>query len=350
MHRATVASRQLEQAPGSLVITDTDGHILYANAAVERRTGYGRKEFMGKNPSTLWGGGMEQQYYSDLWDEIVHQRPFVDSLQNTHKDGSVIDQYIHIAPIVGANSKTEYYIEMQLSPEGRVSEKQFQSNFTTLFAQYQDDPVTIFEWMIETLSGDAINVRPGTNLAQLLFDLLIVPNGFEYSNRMVDAEYIRRAQSNSSDYGLLYTKYKEDIEWYFSKRVDSIEEAHDLMQETFFKAFRSVGTFRTAEASYKTYLMRIAHNVLVNYYRDNKQVIELHENMLQYLDERDPFMAMHVDAALHGLSSAEEQAVRLKYWQGYRIWEIAQMLDRSENAVKLLLSRARKKLRTTIQQ
>lgn len=47
--------------------------------------------------------------------------------------------------------------------------------------------------------------------------------------------------------------------------------AEDLTQETFLRVFRSLGTFRAAEASFTTWLTRLTRNLLIDYYRSSSQ-------------------------------------------------------------------------------
>jgi RNA polymerase sigma-70 factor, ECF subfamily len=47
--------------------------------------------------------------------------------------------------------------------------------------------------------------------------------------------------------------------------------AEDLTQETFLRVFRSLGTFRAAEASFTTWLTRLTRNILIDHYRGSSQ-------------------------------------------------------------------------------
>src|SRR5579871_6953423 len=51
----------------------------------------------------------------------------------------------------------------------------------------------------------------------------------------------------------------------------SAAEAQDLTQEVFFRVFRTLRTFRSAEGSFNTWLSRVARNLLIDHYRRSRQ-------------------------------------------------------------------------------
>lgn len=57
-----------------VVITDENAHILYANKAVERMTGYPLAEVIGQNPADLWGGHMSLEFYTAMWRQIEEKK------------------------------------------------------------------------------------------------------------------------------------------------------------------------------------------------------------------------------------------------------------------------------------
>ena len=58
----------LEQANVTVVITDLDGNIEYANPHFELTTGYKISEALGKNPNILQSGIQDDSFYQNLWD------------------------------------------------------------------------------------------------------------------------------------------------------------------------------------------------------------------------------------------------------------------------------------------
>lgn len=168
-----------------------------------------------------------------------------------------------------------------------------------------------------------------------------------------DDTLVGRAQADGREYEQLYTKYTKKIYTYFWFRVGRNREvAEDLTQDTFFNAFRSLDRFKSQGYSYFSYLLRIAHNLLVNYYRKPKTV-ELPEpdSMPAEYTEGTRDVERRSDSlviwkAMEDLPINEQNALILFYWDDLSVREIATIMDKSENAVKLLLSRGRKRLGT----
>jgi len=95
-----------------VIITDPDAHIIYANRAAEKNTGYAREEMIGKNPGDLWGGNMPKEFYDKMWQVIkTDKQPFVGEVRNKRKDGTEYWQEVHISPILWDNDDIKFFIE-----------------------------------------------------------------------------------------------------------------------------------------------------------------------------------------------------------------------------------------------
>ncbi len=169
-----------------------------------------------------------------------------------------------------------------------------------------------------------------------------------------DIEILKRAKVNSQIFEELYRKYADKVYNYFWYRTGHQKDvAEDLMQETFYRAFKHLSRFQIRGYSYLTYLLTIAHNILANYYR-SKKMIPLSE--LGEIGEDFDVPAEITDSlerkaeaeglwrAIQDLSPSERDALLMRYQKEMSIREITRIMNRSENAVKLILSRARKKL------
>ncbi|MEK7612238.1 MAG: RNA polymerase sigma factor [Patescibacteria group bacterium] len=164
-----------------------------------------------------------------------------------------------------------------------------------------------------------------------------------------DEKLVDAAKADASKFGLLYEKYVKRVYQYFWYRVGKSKGiAEELAQETFMKAFRAFPTFTKRSASYFTYLIRIAHNTLVNYYRSKKPI-----SLEEYGDipvDTQPAMEHTIEARaiLHGAESLTEEqraALVMHYEEKYSTRDIAKKLGKTENAVKLLISRGRTRLK-----
>jgi RNA polymerase sigma-70 factor (ECF subfamily) len=166
-----------------------------------------------------------------------------------------------------------------------------------------------------------------------------------------DIEIIKKAKVNSQIFEELYRKYANKVYNYFWYRNGHQKDvAEDLMQETFFRAFKHLDRFQVRGYSYLTYLLTIAHNVLVNYCRSNRMIplselgddLEIPVEITESLERKAE--AENLWKAIQDLPSTDRDALLMKYQKEMSIKEISRVMGRSENAVKLILSRARKKL------
>jgi RNA polymerase sigma-70 factor (ECF subfamily) len=187
------------------------------------------------------------------------------------------------------------------------------------------------------------------SLADTITQELVLPLQEKFSSRITDKLLIEAAQIDAKLFSELYLKYKTEIKKYFLYHVNNLEEAEDLTQETFVRAFRFLPHFTVSNASYLTYLKRIAHNLVVNYYRDKKTTIPL-ENICEYPTD-DRLFLDHLNTKelteqlLASLTPFEQELLTERYLEGHPIRAIAIHLGKTENAIKLTLSRLRKKIK-----
>ncbi len=155
------------------------------------------------------------------------------------------------------------------------------------------------------------------------------------------------SKTNPQYFGHIYRRYGGSIFSFFYRRLGSKEVSADLTQETFLRAFRNRQNFIYQGYPYSSYLFRIAKNLLVNYYKKKKT---LSLEALEYEPYSKPSFRSDFDnrlvwKALETLSFMERRVLEERYKKGKTIKEISEVVNKSENAVKLILSRARKKLR-----
>jgi len=89
----------VQQANQVIVITDLQGHILYANPAFEETTGYTIEEVKGKNPRILQSGRHDKEFYKNLWDTIIAGKTWEGIFINKKKNGKHYYEKAVIFPI-----------------------------------------------------------------------------------------------------------------------------------------------------------------------------------------------------------------------------------------------------------
>jgi RNA polymerase sigma-70 factor (ECF subfamily) len=81
--------------------------------------------------------------------------------------------------------------------------------------------------------------------------------------------------NDKSGIGILFSTYWPDVYCFIYSKIKYKEVAKDLTQETFMKAFLALKTFKQSEKSkLKSWLLRIANNLVVDYFRQSKKRVE----------------------------------------------------------------------------
>lgn len=96
-----------------IIITDSEGIILYANQVVEQVTGYSLGEVLGRKPS-LWGGEMSPAFYRRMWREIKTKRqPLFVKVRNRRKDGTAYQALLQISPVFDTNKEVKLFVGLE---------------------------------------------------------------------------------------------------------------------------------------------------------------------------------------------------------------------------------------------
>ncbi|MEK7473602.1 MAG: sigma-70 family RNA polymerase sigma factor [Patescibacteria group bacterium] len=328
-----------KQIRGSVIMTDTESRILYASDGVSDRTGFDVPEMIGRRPSELWGGRMPPSFYVAMWKRLAKGLPYAESLMNRRKSGDDLETALSIAPLRDERGTVTGYVALQPETDtGGFRDEFFRA------ASPDAEPVR-FQRFLETVFGWRVAERidDRSSLSAWLTRTLVAPTRLRFRARTEDADLVALAKRDGEAFGAMIAKYQGVLRRYFRYRLSDHERAEDLVQETFERAFRALSEFRSSNASYQTYLLRIAHNLLVSEYRRHEppSLVDASPERawLDRLEARD-----EVDRAMRSLEERDREVLRLYYHDGYSVREIATQWNTSENAVKLRLSRARRRL------
>lgn len=167
-----------------------------------------------------------------------------------------------------------------------------------------------------------------------------------------------KATANPAVFEILFRKYQTTV-FSFVSRIVGGEEAHDLTQEVFVRALRSLSSFK-GDAKFRTWLLTIARNVCLNHLRDKKARLGIEAGSLDeepdtpgFLPEpADPAadiakivevreLQRTVDKVLALLTDEQRLLITLRDLQGLSYEEIEQIMELSPVNVKSKLHRAR---------
>ena len=187
--------------------------------------------------------------------------------------------------------------------------------------------------------------------------------------RVQEMELIREAQAGSrAAFDALVRQYEHQVLRLALHLTGSEQDAEDIYQEAFLKAFRYIGNFRF-ECSFYTWIYRIVTNLCLDQLRRKKTRREEHAIIVDHSgDEVDllasvsdnrsfsnpakeldrKLLAERIHAALVKLTPRERMVFELKHYQGLRLRTIGEMLNTTEETAKNTLFRATKKLRSQL--
>lgn len=147
----------LDGTSDHVVITDPNGIALYANAGLERITGFSPEEILGKKVGTkeLGGGNMTQEFYEHLWHVIkIEKKPFVAEITNKRKDGTSYQALSSISPIVNKQGVLEFFvgIERDITREKEIDSAK--TEFVSLASHQLRTPLSAINWYTEMLLSE----------------------------------------------------------------------------------------------------------------------------------------------------------------------------------------------------
>ncbi|MDO8598994.1 MAG: sigma-70 family RNA polymerase sigma factor [bacterium] len=149
-----------------------------------------------------------------------------------------------------------------------------------------------------------------------------------------------------------YEAYKDRIYTYFWYRTGFRREvAEDCAQEVFLRALQAFASF-DQDRPFAPWVFRIAHNHLVNYYRQQRPTLDLEE--IPELPAPKSDMVEHriecerVLRAMEQLDERDRNLLLLRYVDGLAHDEIAQVVGRRSVAVRVAVHRAIRRLRTVL--
>jgi RNA polymerase sigma factor RpoE len=179
---------------------------------------------------------------------------------------------------------------------------------------------------------------------------------------MDDLELVRRAQKEDMRaYDALVRRYQERIYATVYHMTSNHEDANDLTQETFIKAFRALKSFK-GDSSFYTWIYRIAVNKTINFLKQRKNRVLMSLNDMDFNAENDPDLVALVsektprrdlnlselqeklNAALLKLSEHHRMVVTLHDIQGLSHEEIGKIMDCNVGTVRSRLFYARQQL------
>jgi RNA polymerase sigma-70 factor, ECF subfamily len=191
-------------------------------------------------------------------------------------------------------------------------------------------------------------------------------HGSNATGTMQDLDLIQRAKlGDMMAFEELVFRYDRQVLTIAARYVQSAEDAKDIYQEVFLRVFRSLPRFQL-RSQFSTWLFRITTNVCLSHRTKRKR--HVHTSLSQESDEEHggtladlivdkgatdeeaekTDTALHVAQAVDTLSPKQKLVFTMKYYDGYKIREIAQMIGLNEGTVKRYLFASTRKVRLSL--
>lgn len=171
-------------------------------------------------------------------------------------------------------------------------------------------------------------------------------------HQKVERLVVESQKGNAESFGELYDIFIDGIYRYMFFRVGE-HEAEDLTELVFLKAWENIRQYKSSNSGFSSWIYRIAHNLVIDYYRLYKhRTEELSENVVDHRLEAQTMERAHrslnngiVTSSLMQLPSDYRQILVLKFVEDLSYGEIGEIMGRTQAALRILQLRALRKLK-----
>jgi len=162
-------------------------------------------------------------------------------------------------------------------------------------------------------------------------------------------------RGNKYAFSRIYENYIAPIFRFVYFRVKNREDAEDLTQTIFFKAWDNLINYKQKENQFSSWLYAIARNTIIDYWKKKKE-LNIDDSLIDYESEpvhnsieKEEDIEI-VKRAISLLSDDQQEIVILKFIEDFSNKEIAEFVEKKEEAVRQLQSRAIKMLKKHLKQ
>ncbi|WP_420630820.1 GAF domain-containing protein [Candidatus Leptofilum sp.] len=300
----------LESAGEAIILTDTEARIEYANPAMERQSGYSRKELIGRNPRVLGSRLVAGSVFADMWNNLLSQKSWNGEIINRHKNGKVYDVAVTITPITDTHGNVTGYVSVQADITRLKELERLKTEFIANVSHQLRTPLTNIKTYVSLLKKGRPDKHPRyfsvlhfeiDRLARLIQDLLDISR--------LDAETAPNPEA-SADFcdvwDMFWRPFMERAERESKMLVPSLPNA--VRQQTPFVRLESY--------QLEKILSRLVENALL--YTQKGGRIEVRAD---WVDERGEALQLQVCDNGPGIVEAERPFVFDRFFRGASVVE-----------------------------
>lgn len=170
-----------------------------------------------------------------------------------------------------------------------------------------------------------------------------------------DAALAEAAKTDRGAFGELYERYNLRVYRYVYHRLGDSSDAEDITALVFMKALEALPTYQARRNTFAPWLFRITRNAVIDHYRRRRFQSSLDE-VHQYSSGSDPANRVlewerqeEIGALVSHLSDDQRDVVLLRFAGDLSFAEIGAVLNKNEPAVRMLLHRGLRKMKTVLE-
>lgn len=169
-------------------------------------------------------------------------------------------------------------------------------------------------------------------------------------NETDETTLIQSVVTGSDRYAELVERYHVGLIIHCEQLVHDRDEAEDIAQDAFIKAYQQLRTYNPQKGRFSTWLYRIATNEAIDYLRSRKRRIDVEDiervaeaTMPTYIEDDERQMVRQ--AVLELMPPEQRRVIEAYYWEGKSYQQIADEMNTPLNTVRTWIRRAKVQLR-----
>ena len=166
---------------------------------------------------------------------------------------------------------------------------------------------------------------------------------------------ITRIQNGETEsFGEIYELFAQKIYTFIFYKTFHRETAEDLTSQTFISALEGIQSFDIQKGSFNAWIYAIARNAVIDFYRTKKSVKSIDDifdlasddDLVAEFKVKSEFAEIHT--ALQKISPRQREIILLRIWEGLKFREVAEIVGKSEAAVKMDFARGIQNLKKEV--
>jgi RNA polymerase sigma-70 factor (ECF subfamily) len=177
------------------------------------------------------------------------------------------------------------------------------------------------------------------------------------SSRDIDQLVKKAVDGNADAFVELYDIHVDRIYRHIYYRVGNTNDAEDLTQQVFIKAWQAIRRYRKKSVPFVAWLMTISRNLMIDFYRAHKEKVSLNDESRTISHETRPEHLAEVESEyqqlienISRLPEEQRRVIIMRFIDGSSYEEIAANMNKSKGAIRVILHRGLKKMRALMEE